>query len=32
MVGAVVVKDGDAVGRGYHRYDERDHAEIVAAP
>ncbi len=30
MVGAVVVKDGEVVGRGYHRYDERDHAEIVA--
>ncbi len=30
MVGAVVVKDGEAVGRGYHRYDERDHAEILA--
>ena len=30
MVGAVVVKDGEALGRGYHRYDERDHAEIVA--
>jgi diaminohydroxyphosphoribosylaminopyrimidine deaminase / 5-amino-6-(5-phosphoribosylamino)uracil reductase len=30
MVGAVVVKDGEAIGRGYHLYDERDHAEIVA--
>ncbi len=30
MVGAVVVKDGEAIGRGYHSYDQRDHAEIVA--
>src|SRR6202142_667368 len=30
MVGAVVVKDGEVVGRGYHRYDQLDHAEIVA--
>jgi diaminohydroxyphosphoribosylaminopyrimidine deaminase / 5-amino-6-(5-phosphoribosylamino)uracil reductase len=29
-VGAVVVKDGIAVGRGFHDYDRRDHAEIVA--
>src|ERR1700722_11375307 len=30
VVGAVVVKDGSVVGRGYHVYDARDHAEIVA--
>ena len=30
MVGAVVVKNGEVIGRGYHLYDERDHAEIVA--
>jgi diaminohydroxyphosphoribosylaminopyrimidine deaminase/5-amino-6-(5-phosphoribosylamino)uracil reductase len=30
MVGCVIVKDGAVVGRGYHLYDERDHAEIVA--
>jgi len=30
MVGAVIVKNGAVVGRGYHLYDERDHAEIVA--
>ena len=29
-VGAVVVKQGLAVGRGFHDYDRRDHAEIVA--
>ena len=30
MVGAVIVKNDTVVGRGYHLYDERDHAEIVA--
>jgi diaminohydroxyphosphoribosylaminopyrimidine deaminase/5-amino-6-(5-phosphoribosylamino)uracil reductase len=30
MVGAVVVRDGHAVGRGFHTYSGRDHAEIVA--
>ncbi|HVB59284.1 MAG TPA: bifunctional diaminohydroxyphosphoribosylaminopyrimidine deaminase/5-amino-6-(5-phosphoribosylamino)uracil reductase RibD [Candidatus Acidoferrales bacterium] len=30
MVGAVVVKNGRAVGTGLHIYDERDHAEIAA--
>ena len=30
VVGAVVVKNGDVVGRGFHVYDQRDHAEIVA--
>jgi diaminohydroxyphosphoribosylaminopyrimidine deaminase / 5-amino-6-(5-phosphoribosylamino)uracil reductase len=29
-VGAVVVKDGRKVGEGFHAYDKRDHAEIVA--
>ena len=29
-VGAVVVKDGFDVGHGFHIYDDRDHAEIVA--
>ncbi len=30
VVGAVVVKNGEVVGRGRHIYDDRDHAEIVA--
>ena len=29
-VGAVIVKEGRIVGEGFHRYDERDHAEIFA--
>jgi diaminohydroxyphosphoribosylaminopyrimidine deaminase/5-amino-6-(5-phosphoribosylamino)uracil reductase len=29
-VGAVVVKSGRVVGEGFHVYDRRDHAEIVA--
>lgn len=29
-VGAVVVNQGVDVGRGFHRYDQRDHAEIIA--
>jgi diaminohydroxyphosphoribosylaminopyrimidine deaminase / 5-amino-6-(5-phosphoribosylamino)uracil reductase len=29
-VGAVVVRDGLKVGEGFHAYDRRDHAEIVA--
>ena len=29
-VGAVVVRDGIKVGEGFHVYDRRDHAEIVA--
>ena len=29
-VGAVVVKDDRVVGEGFHDYDRRDHAEIVA--
>jgi len=30
MVGAVVVKDGSVVGRGFHRYDNIKHAEVLA--
>jgi diaminohydroxyphosphoribosylaminopyrimidine deaminase/5-amino-6-(5-phosphoribosylamino)uracil reductase len=30
VVGAVVVKKGRAVGEGFHVYDKRDHAEILA--
>ena len=30
MVGAVVVKDGVRVGEGYHLYERKDHAEVVA--
>ena len=30
MVGCVVVRDGQIVGEGFHRYDACDHAEIVA--
>jgi len=29
-VGCVIVKDGAIVGRGYHEYALRDHAEVVA--
>src|SRR5271170_2915508 len=29
-VGAIVVKDGRVVGRGFHAYDRLHHAEIVA--
>jgi len=29
-VGAVVVRDGIKVGEGFHIYDRRDHAEIIA--
>ena len=29
-VGAVLVKDGRKIGEGFHAYDRRDHAEIVA--
>jgi diaminohydroxyphosphoribosylaminopyrimidine deaminase/5-amino-6-(5-phosphoribosylamino)uracil reductase len=29
-VGCVLVKEGHIVGEGYHEYDRRDHAEIVA--
>jgi diaminohydroxyphosphoribosylaminopyrimidine deaminase / 5-amino-6-(5-phosphoribosylamino)uracil reductase len=30
MVGAVLVKNGRKIGEGFHIYDRRDHAEIVA--
>ncbi len=30
MVGAVLVRDGQVVGRGYHTYEGKRHAEIVA--
>jgi diaminohydroxyphosphoribosylaminopyrimidine deaminase / 5-amino-6-(5-phosphoribosylamino)uracil reductase len=29
-VGCVLVKDGQLIGDGFHAYDQRDHAEIVA--
>lgn len=29
-VGAIVVNHGIDVGRGFHRFDQRDHAEIIA--
>ncbi|MEO6828939.1 MAG: bifunctional diaminohydroxyphosphoribosylaminopyrimidine deaminase/5-amino-6-(5-phosphoribosylamino)uracil reductase RibD [Acidobacteriaceae bacterium] len=29
-VGCVLVKDGAVVGEGFHAYDDKDHAEIVA--
>ena len=30
MVGAVLVRDGETVGRGFHTYDGLDHAETLA--
>jgi diaminohydroxyphosphoribosylaminopyrimidine deaminase/5-amino-6-(5-phosphoribosylamino)uracil reductase len=30
MVGAVVVNGGEVVGRGFHTWETRDHAEVVA--
>ena len=30
LVGCVLVRDGEVIGEGAHRYDEYDHAEIVA--
>lgn len=30
MVGAVIVKHGSIIGEGFHNYDDRDHAEVVA--
>lgn len=30
MVGCVLVRDGQIVGEGFHQYEWRDHAEIVA--
>ena len=29
MVGAVIVRDGEVVGRGFHTYAARDHAEVA---
>ena len=30
MVGCVIVHNGQIVGEGFHQYDKRDHAEVVA--
>ena len=30
MVGCILVRDGQIVGEGFHQYEKRDHAEIVA--
>jgi diaminohydroxyphosphoribosylaminopyrimidine deaminase/5-amino-6-(5-phosphoribosylamino)uracil reductase len=30
LVGCVIVRDGQIVGEGFHQYERRDHAEIVA--
>lgn len=30
LVGSVIVKDGEIVGRGFHRYDDLKHAEVWA--
>jgi diaminohydroxyphosphoribosylaminopyrimidine deaminase / 5-amino-6-(5-phosphoribosylamino)uracil reductase len=30
VVGCVIARDGEIVGEGFHRYEWRDHAEIVA--
>src|SRR5580693_7352613 len=30
IVGAVLVKNGRVIGEGFHAYDRRDHAEIIA--
>jgi diaminohydroxyphosphoribosylaminopyrimidine deaminase/5-amino-6-(5-phosphoribosylamino)uracil reductase len=30
VVGCVIVRDGEIVGEGFHQYERRDHAEIVA--
>ncbi len=30
IVGAVLIKNGKMIGEGFHEYDRRDHAEIVA--
>ncbi len=29
-VGCVIIRDGQMVGTGFHQYDHRDHAEVVA--
>ncbi|MGC2891079.1 MAG: bifunctional diaminohydroxyphosphoribosylaminopyrimidine deaminase/5-amino-6-(5-phosphoribosylamino)uracil reductase RibD [Candidatus Acidiferrum sp.] len=30
MVGCILVREGEIVGEGFHQYERRDHAEIVA--
>jgi diaminohydroxyphosphoribosylaminopyrimidine deaminase / 5-amino-6-(5-phosphoribosylamino)uracil reductase len=30
MVGCILVREGEIVGEGFHKYEKRDHAEIVA--
>lgn len=30
MVGCLIVRDAEIVGEGFHQYDWKDHAEIVA--
>jgi len=30
MVGCILIRDGEVVGQGFHLYEYRDHAEIVA--
>ncbi len=30
MVGAVLVRNGRVIGEGFHRYADRDHAEVIA--
>jgi diaminohydroxyphosphoribosylaminopyrimidine deaminase / 5-amino-6-(5-phosphoribosylamino)uracil reductase len=30
MVGCIIVRDGQIVGEGFHQYEWRDHAEIIA--
>jgi diaminohydroxyphosphoribosylaminopyrimidine deaminase / 5-amino-6-(5-phosphoribosylamino)uracil reductase len=30
MVGCILVRDGQIVGEGFHQYEKRDHAEVVA--
>jgi diaminohydroxyphosphoribosylaminopyrimidine deaminase/5-amino-6-(5-phosphoribosylamino)uracil reductase len=30
LVGCILVRDGQIVGEGFHQYEKRDHAEIVA--
>jgi diaminohydroxyphosphoribosylaminopyrimidine deaminase / 5-amino-6-(5-phosphoribosylamino)uracil reductase len=30
LVGSIVVKDGEIIGRGFHRYDDLKHAEVWA--
>jgi diaminohydroxyphosphoribosylaminopyrimidine deaminase / 5-amino-6-(5-phosphoribosylamino)uracil reductase len=30
MVGCILVRDGEIAGEGFHQYDWRDHAEVVA--